>query len=154
MSISKRILFFAALLAFVVPASAKADTKSQIEARAKEWADKYNAGDAAGVAAFYEEDGQILPPQTDAVAGRAKIQEYWQGVMGAGVKSAALEMLEVHASGDIAGEVGRYVMKNAEGQEVDHGKYIVLWKKKKGSWVIVRDIWNSSMSLGMATPAK
>jgi uncharacterized protein (TIGR02246 family) len=152
--ISKRILFFVAILAFVVPASARADTKSQIEARAKEWAAKYNAGDAAGVAAFYEEDGQILPPLTDAVAGRAKIQEYWQGVMGAGVKTAALEVLEVHTSGDLAGEVGRYVMKNAEGQDVDHGKYIVIWKKKKGSWVIVRDIWNSSMSLGAAAPAK
>jgi uncharacterized protein (TIGR02246 family) len=150
MSLSKRIVFFAALLAFVVPASAMADTKSQLEARVKEWMDKYNAGDAAGVAALYEEDGQLLPPLTDAVAGRAKIQEYWQGVMGAGVKNAALEMLEVHSSGDIAAEVGRYVMKSAEGADLDHGKYIVLWKKKKGSWVIVRDIWNSSMSPGAA----
>jgi uncharacterized protein (TIGR02246 family) len=153
MSTSKRFVFFAALLAFVVPASAMADAKSQIEARAKEWAEKYNAGDAAGVAALYEEDGQILPPQTDAVAGRAKIQEYWQGVMGAGVKTAALQLLEVHSSGDIAAEVGSYVMKNAEDQNVDQGKYMVLWKKKKGSWVIVRDIWNSSMSPATA-PAK
>lgn len=150
MSISKRIVFFAALLAFVVPASAMADTKSQLEVRVKEWMDKYNAGDPAGVAALYEEDGQLLPPLTDAVAGRAKIQEYWQGVMGAGVKTAALEMLEVHSSGDIAAEVGRYVMKSAEGADLDHGKYMVLWKKKKGSWVIVRDIWNSSMSPGAA----
>jgi uncharacterized protein (TIGR02246 family) len=150
MSISKRIVFFAALLAFVVPASAMADTKSQLETRVKEWTDKYNAGDAAGVAALYEEDGQLLPPQTDAVAGRTKIQEYWQGVMGAGVKTAALEMLEVHSSGDIAAEVGRYVMKSAEGADLDHGKYMVLWKKKKGTWVIVRDIWNSSMSPGAA----
>ena len=152
MSNSKRFVLFATLLAFVVPASAMADAKSELGARVKEWADKYNAGDAAGVAALYEEDSQILPPQTDAVAGRAKIQEYWQGVMGAGVKTAALEMLEVHSSGDIAAEVGRYVMKNAEGQNLDQGKYMVLWKKKKGSWVIVRDIWNSSMS--PVAPAK
>lgn len=59
-------------------------------------------------------------------------KEYWQGVMGAGVQTAALEMLEVHSSGDFAAEVGRYVMKNAEAQDLDHGKYMVLWKKKKG----------------------
>ena len=150
MSRSMRILFFAVLLAFVVPALATADTKSQLEGRVKEWTDKYNSGDPAGVAALYEEDGQLLPPQADAIQGRTRIQEYWQGVMGAGVKTAALEMLEVHSSGDIAAEIGRYVMKSAEGTDLDHGKYMVLWKKKKGSWVIVRDIWNSSMSVAQA----
>ena len=151
MSISTRMLLVTVLLALVLmPGTGLADTKSQIEARAKEWLDKYNAGDAAAVAALYDEEGRLLPPQADPISGRAKIQEFWQGVMGAGVKGAAFEVLEVHAAGDLATEIGNYVMKNADGQEIEHGKYIVLWKKKKGSWVILRDIWNSSMSVPAA----
>ena len=144
MSISKRMLLVTFLLTLVMPVAALADTKSQIEARAKEWLDKYNAGDAAGVAAIYDEEGRLLPPQAEPIAGRAKVQEFWQAVMGSGVKGAAFEVLEVHAAGDVATEVGNYVMKGAEGQELDHGKYIVVWKKRKGSWFILRDIWNSS----------
>lgn len=144
MSLMNRILVLALLIAVSLPAVALADAKKDIEARAKEWLDKFNAGDAAGVAALYDDAGQILPPMQDQVDGKAKIQEFWQGAMAAGVKSATFEVLEVHAAGDLATEVGRYVMKNAEGQTLDHGKYIVLWKKQKKSWVILRDIWNSS----------
>jgi uncharacterized protein (TIGR02246 family) len=144
MSLTNRILVFALLLVVAFPAVALADAKSQIEARAKEWLDKFNAGDAAGVAAIYADAGRLLPPMQDEVDGKEKIQEFWQGAMAAGVKSAAFEGVEVHGAGDLATEVGRYVMKGADGQQLDHGKYIVLWKKQKGSWVILRDIWNSS----------
>ena len=144
MSLTNRMFALALLVVMALPAVAFADSKSEIEARVKEWLDKYNAGDAAGVAAVYDDAGQILPPMQDQVDGKAKIQEFWQGVMASGVKSAALEVVEVHAAGNLATEVGRYVMKGADGQQLDHGKYIVLWKKQKKSWVILRDIWNSS----------
>ena len=144
MSITNRMLALALLVVVAFPGVALADAKSDIEARVKEWLDKYNAGDAAGVAAVYDDAARLLPPMQDEVEGKAKVQEFWQGVMTAGVKSAALEVVEVHAAGNFATEVGRYVMKGADGQQLDHGKYIVLWKKQKKSWVILRDIWNSS----------
>ena len=144
MSLTNRMLVLAVLIVAAFPGVALADPKSEIEARAKEWLTKYNAGDAAGVAAMYDDAGRLLPPMQDEVEGKAKVQEFWQGVMAAGVKSASFEVLEVHASGNLATEVGRYVMKGADGQQLDHGKYIVLWQKQKKSWVILRDIWNSS----------
>lgn len=144
MSLTNRMLALALLIVVALPGAALADAKSDIEARAKEWLDKYNAGDAAGVAAMYADAARLLPPMQDEVEGKAKVQEFWQGVMAAGVKGAAFEVLEVHAAGNLATEVGRYVMKGADGQQLDHGKYIVLWKKEKKSWVILRDIWNSS----------
>ena len=40
------------------------------------WAERYAANDAAGVAALYTEDAQLLPPDMEVVSGRAAIQEF------------------------------------------------------------------------------
>jgi hypothetical protein len=36
-------------------------------------------------------------------------------------------------------------MWNAEGNLLDRGKYIEIWTKVDGKWLIHRDIWNSSL---------
>lgn len=62
-----------------------------------------------------------------------------------GIKGAKLESVEVESHGDTAIEVGRYTLDNGEGQMIDQGKYIVIWKQENGAWKLYRDIWNSSM---------
>jgi uncharacterized protein (TIGR02246 family) len=104
------------------------------------------AQDAAALAALSTKGGQVLPPNSDFVTGREAIQGFWQGVMDMGIRKAALETIEVEGRGKTAFEVGRYTLY-AEGDAVaDQGKYIVIWKKKKGGvWKLHRDIFNSSM---------
>lgn len=101
-------------------------------------------GDAAGVAALYTEDGQLLPPNSDFVTGRQAIQTVFQGLMDAGIKGAKLESVEVEAYGDTAMEVGKYTLQGEGGQVLDRGKYIVIWKRVEGQWRLHRDIFNSS----------
>ena len=36
-------------------------------------------------------------------------------------------------------------MTSQDGKHLDHGKYLVFYKKEGGRWKIYRDIWNSSM---------
>ncbi len=50
----------------------------------------------------------------------------------------------IRGRSDTASEVGRYVVKDAAGKKIDHGKYIVIWKKVAGTWKLYRDIWNTS----------
>jgi uncharacterized protein (TIGR02246 family) len=102
-------------------------------------------GDAAGVAALYTEDGQLLPPNSDVVTGRQAIQTVFQGLMDMGIKGAKLESVEVEAHGDTAIEVGRYTLQGEGGQVLDSGKYIVIWKHVEGQWRLHRDIFNSSL---------
>ena len=104
-------------------------------------------GDAAGLAALYTENGQVLPPNSDFVKGRQAIQGFWQAVMGMGIKAAKLEIVEVEGLGDTANEVGKYSLYGAEGQVLDLGKYIVVWKREHGQWKLHRDIFNSSNPL-------
>ena len=105
----------------------------------------FNSGDAAGVAAYYTTEGQLLPGNSDFVTGTQAIADFWQAVMDMGIKSAKLETIEVEGMGKMAYEVGKYQLFGEGGQMLDQGKYIVIWKQVEGVWKLHRDIWNTSM---------
>ncbi len=105
----------------------------------------FNNGDAAGVAALYTENGQLMPTNSDVMAGKQAIQAFWQGAMDMGIKSAKLEIVEVEDHGDTAIEVSRYMLLGEGDQELDSGKYVVIWKQEDGQWKLYRDIFNSSL---------
>lgn len=121
------------------------EARPAIEARAVEWAEAVNAGDFAAVAALYAEDAIVLPPGSDAVEGRAAIQEMMAAGFG-GIEGlqVELETTEVYAVHGAAVEIGTYSMNGADGH-IDHGKYMVAWTETDDGWLIARDIWNSSM---------
>lgn len=106
-------------------------------------------GDAAGIAACYTADAQLLPAQSNVISGRAAIEEFWRGALGMGLTGAALETVEVfHTSGaPTATEVGRYTLTAGEDQIADRGKYIVIWQQDAaGQWHLHRDIWTTSQA--------
>jgi ketosteroid isomerase-like protein len=69
----------------------------------------------------------------------------WQGVLDSGIASADLTTTEVHAEGNLAYEVGTYIMNTKDGKMADKGKYVVVWMKEGNDWKLHRDIWNTSM---------
>ena len=77
---------------------------------------------------------------------RAAIQKVMQGFIDAGAKELPLTTVEVEAHGDTAWEVGTWTLKGKDGAELDHGKFVVVWKKEAGGWKLHRDIWNSSQA--------
>ncbi len=105
----------------------------------------FKMGDAAGLANLFTENGQILAPNSDFLTGREEIQAIWQSIFDMGVKEIKLDIVEVEGQGDTAIEVSNYTLYGEEGQELDKGKYIVIWKQKDGQWKLHRDIFNSSM---------
>ena len=142
------LLTCAALLALPSAAFGQADdgAKAAIEAGSQAWEAGWNAGNAAAIAAVYAEDAMILPPGSQAIQGREAIQAYWQAALdeAEGVAST-IETKEVHVLGDAAIEVGSYMDTNADGSHRDHGKYLAVWTKVDGKWMLARDIFNSSM---------
>jgi ketosteroid isomerase-like protein len=137
-----------ALIPFVVPilviATQAQDAKAGIAKATEKFMSELKAGNAAGISALYTEDAMAFPPGADTVKGRAEIQKFWQGMVDQKIH-ADLQMSEVETHGNTAVETGTFVIKDATGNPVDRGKYIVVWKRGKSGWQLHRDIWNSSM---------
>ncbi len=119
--------------------------RQHIDEALGEFAAAVNAVDAAAVAALYTADGALLPPTGERIDGRAAIQSFWQGAIDAGMKIELIRAVEVEASGDLAGEVGRFVLSvpGESGRTRIPGKYIVIWKRSGHQWRLHRDIWNT-----------
>jgi ketosteroid isomerase-like protein len=120
-------------------------TRTAIEEANKDFASAFGKGNAAGVAALYTENGQVLPANVGIITGREGIQGFWQAVMDMGIKSARLETTEVEDFGGTAWEIGKYTLCGAKEQVLDSGKYLVIWKNDDGHWHLHRDIWTTSM---------
>jgi ketosteroid isomerase-like protein len=65
--------------------------------------------------------------------------------MGLGIKTIRLDSSEVGVQGGMAVEIGQYTLSGADGNAMDTGKYLVVWRNEGGSWKLHRDIWNTSM---------
>ena len=102
-------------------------------------------GDAAGLAALYTDDGQVMAPNSDFITGKEAIQGFFQAFMDMGIKSMKLESIEVEGMGETAWEVGNYTLFGEGEQMIDTGKYIVIWKQVNGEWKLHRDIFNSNL---------
>ena len=118
---------------------------AEITAGNARFMEAFARGDAAGVAACYTRDAQLLPSHSDFVTGVRAIEEFWKGAMGLGIASARLESIEVENFGDAALEIGRYGLAGADGATIDRGKYIVVWHREEGTMRIHRDIWTTSL---------
>lgn len=118
----------------------------EIEAVDRAFETYFRQHDAEGVADLYTQDGQLLPPGSEVVSGHADIAAFWQGAFDMGLVNVELDAVEVEDHGDTTIEVGRFTLGDADGQTVDHGTFIVVWKKVDGEWKLHRDIWNSNIS--------
>jgi len=122
--------------------------KGALEAGAAAWMEAFSAKDIEAMTAFYAEDAVLLPPNAPAIFGRDAISATMQEMFAAGL-GIELEDLEIKVAGNLGYKAGRYRTTAADGSLVDRGKYIEIWSKIDGTWVLHRDIWNSSVQPGV-----
>jgi len=142
----------------VLPRSAVAQSaapRADIEKTSKAWEKAFNAGDIPAVAAYYTRDALLMAPGADPVTGPEGVQAAFAPIAQSR-EQLQLTPTDVTGSGAGALESGKWVMTSKDGKHLDHGVYMVFWKKDGGSWKIYRDIWNSSMPAASpsAAPAK
>jgi len=120
------------------------DPRTEIAATQRRFLEYFATNDLAGLAACYTEDAQMLPANMDAIAGRAAIQSVFKftAVRGHTLHFQTHEM-EVHDG--MAVELGRYTRKRSDGSTFDHGKYMVIWKRVAGAWLMHRDMFSTSI---------
>jgi uncharacterized protein (TIGR02246 family) len=137
----------AAMLAsvFIVAAPVFAQDKGQIQMLNDRFAEAFNKGDVATVAAMYADDAFVLPAGAPMVRGRKAIQSLWKSAAEQleGMRLTTVDVLPL--GNDAAREVGTFVLKT-KGQSPKEleGKYVVIWQKAGTGWKLATDIWNAN----------
>ncbi len=130
-----------AWLVHAAPARSE-DVRAAVDAGNRAFTAAFLRGDAAAAAALYTEDAQVIAPGAPVAKGRQAIAAFWQGSIDSGIRDVALRTDEVESAGDLACETGtvRLVAKDGAASEE---RYVVVWKKVGGQWMLHRDIWNA-----------
>ena len=128
-----------------LPASA-ADVRSAIEAANSDFTDAVAKGDSTHLSTLYTDDGEVLPAGSPPIRGTDAIRKFWQGALASGIAQANLKTLEVFSQGATATEVGQYELYDKAGTEIDHGKYIVIWRHKGAQWKLYRDMFSTDVA--------
>ena len=119
--------------------------KAEIVDANKEFMSLFAASDSVGVSNLYTQDAKFMMNGTPAILGRKNIQSTLSGIMNSGVSSVNLITIDVWGTENLVTEEGELSLF-VEDNEVDQGKYIVLWKKEDGKWKLFRDIFNSNLT--------
>jgi uncharacterized protein (TIGR02246 family) len=145
MSLRTVLALSALTLVAPLPAAAQGgSTRAGIDKAVQAWQKAFNAGDIPTVAAFYTKDALLMPPGADPVTGPEGVQAAFAPIAKTR-EQIQLTTTDVTGSGTTALETGKWVMTSQDGKHLDHGQYLVFYKKEGGRWKIYRDIWNSSM---------
>lgn len=115
------------------------------------WAEAFNAGDAAGVAALYADDAIRMPPEGEFQRGAAEIAADVENYAGVSIELRAYGGMVDGKSGSQWGSFK--LMGTAEdGTAVEFsGRWMNALVKTADGWKIYRDIWNYGPS-GVAPP--
>ncbi len=143
------VVTFWAPVATADPFPAKQNDPSIIEG-ADAYLKAVVAGDAKAVAAMFDDDAIVMPPNQQLLRGKLAIQHFYEGWCHSPMKPTAFtfDHLEATVAGDSAYDVGTYKMSvhAGPGRSVDDtGKYTAVLKRSAGEWKIAYLIFNSDL---------
>jgi uncharacterized protein (TIGR02246 family) len=125
------------------PATATTDRKA-VEATVSRYVEATNHGDAEALAALYDDDAVLLPPDHQPIRGRNAIGQFWRQGTDEGLQVTTLRL---DVGGGIGYIVGQYTLPETDEEPADSGKTVMcLRRQRDGSWKVTADIWNSSVS--------
>ena len=128
-------------------APASAADKEAVHAVIVSWFKAYNARDADAISALYADDAVLSAPGAPSARGAAAIKEAFRKDMAAATKAGIANNAgtsdEIGVSGDLAWEWNTYSAADKSGKVVEKGKYVTVFERRNGKWLIIRDIWNS-----------
>ena len=107
----------------------------------------FNAKQATLIADFYEVDAVVLPaPAGEPVNGSAAIEQFFSGLITAGVIDHKLSLVQAVEEGNLAYQTGLWsgAMVDATGARQTFGGNVQLIYRKQadGTWKAVSHIWN------------
>ena len=122
--------------------------KHEIDARNGQWVAAFKAKDFATIEALMMPDALLLAPGVPPIQGVKAVVDTWRswGELPNVEISFGADHVEAAASGDLAYDYGAYTFAfdSDKGPFSETGKYIIVWKKVDGTWMVAADIFNTN----------
>jgi ketosteroid isomerase-like protein len=135
-----------AVAACAPPAGDAAADVATMSNGTKAWVDAYNAGDAGKIVALYADDAVLMPPDAPVASSHEAMRSFISANIADSKASGVTFVLGAEStgvSGNLGWHSGTFKGIGAGGATVGTGKYLEIWRKKDGKWLIVQDIWNN-----------
>ena len=128
------------------PAATSEAEREKILSLERAWSAMYGGGDVDGIADLLADDTVLLAAGSPPVIGRDAVVAATRAMISeaeAGNVMVAWEPEDafLSASGDMAWDYGRATTTLADGSVIE-GSYLVVWRKERGVWKVVADIFN------------
>jgi len=129
-----------------LPGQATPSDSAAIHELGRQFSAAYVRGDAAAMVGLYTTDAVLFPERSDAISGTGAITQYWTLPPGRRVTRHSTTPTRITVDGDHAYDYGTYEIageRNGLPWGPIRGKYVIVWRREKGSWRMQLDIWNS-----------
>jgi len=105
----------------------------------------FENSDSVGLANLYTSDGKIMMSGAPSIIGRPAIVTIASMFMKMNIKRQA-KTIDVWGNDNLLVEEGTVSLFDQKGTEIEHAKYLVIWKKEDGQWKLFRDMWNTDLA--------
>lgn len=123
--------------------------EAAIRSAGDSWNAAYTALNTDALVALYAADAVLMPETARNAKGPVAIRKfllvYVAVLVDLGYTPVVTNVVEIEVSGHLGFRSGTYSVKDKSGAVVDTGKWLEIWRKSEGKWLIGRDIWNSDM---------
>jgi ketosteroid isomerase-like protein len=124
--------------------------KKEIQAKENEFAEVYNKGELRNIG-YYADDAISFSQNKSPLVGRDAIVQFLKDGLDASSKGNKISFTtnEVFVSNDAnqVVEIGYYKLTDSTDVAINTGNYMVLFEKRDGKYVVVRDMSASDMAL-------
>jgi ketosteroid isomerase-like protein len=133
------------------PAAAVVDKeqiKKEIQAKENEYASIYNTGELKNIG-YYADDATTFFQNRAPLIGKEAIVEFLKSDLISNSNTISFKTNEVFPSndGNQVVEIGYYKVVDSTGAAINTGNYMVLFEKRNGKYVSVRDMSASDMPI-------
>ena len=125
----------------------KVAARKEIESADSLFIDLLNKSDATGLADCYTADAMLMMAHAPAIEGSTNIQSAMMEFITSGATKMSVRINNTWGDEETLISEGTAMFATKEGQVVDRGKYITVYKKEDGRWKMFRDCFNSDLPL-------
>lgn len=133
-----------------VPVIDKEQIKKDIQAKENEFAEVYNSGEIKNIG-YYADDATTFSQNRAPLVGKPAIIEF----ISAGIKASSAgnkitfttNEVFVSSDGNQVVEIGYFNLADSANVPINTGNYMVLFEKRNGNYVVVREMSASDMPI-------